>query len=254
MGIRERIDEDREFADSSPGMLMGMLNAGSTTLGLLPQNHRMDQKQTKVVTLRSSDDSMTTYLADSSANLAECIYRNICNLGLIDVNMSPDKTFFFRKGYRGYTSWYMEEKFVTQFGVETASLRPQGKNPNGDFFAIAKETSTSLQTMSINVLGASARLRLGIEGVRRVWWINREPKKREGIKDSVLSICDGGMSLWNPTNCHIDDATLRERYAHTEAEWNYLHVIRHPDNPFTEREEEEMTFSKEVGTLTIDKI
>lgn len=90
--------------------------------------------------------------------------------------------------YGEYTSWYMDDKFVAQFGVETASIRPQGKTANDDFYAIAKGTSTALQTMSINNLGASARLRLGIDGVRRLWRINREPNKRYSVKDTVF-IC-----------------------------------------------------------------
>lgn len=252
--IKERIDPDREFLNASPGMLMGMLNAGSTTLGLLPQNHRMRAENMRVMTLRSSDDSMTTYLADSPNNLAVCMARNIENLSLIGINMSPDKSFFFREGYGEYTSWYMEDKFVAQYGVETAAIRPQGKNPNDDFYSIAKGTSTALQTMTINPIGASARLRLGIDGVRRIWRIHREPEKRHNVKDTCLHIADGGKSLWTPMNCHIDDIALRELNVTTEEEEDHLYKIRHPDNPFTERDEEDMTFSKEHGMLVLDKV
>lgn len=65
-----------EFLNASPGILMGMLNAGSTTLGLLPQNHRMEQSKMRVMTLRSSDDSMTTYLANSVENFIICVHQN----------------------------------------------------------------------------------------------------------------------------------------------------------------------------------
>lgn len=41
-----------DYVKASPGMLLGMLNAGFTTLGLLIVN----QDKMKVITLRSSDD------------------------------------------------------------------------------------------------------------------------------------------------------------------------------------------------------
>lgn len=55
----DKISDDGLFVQSSPGMLMGMLNAGSTTLGMLPANYRMNKMHMKVVYMRSSDDSMT---------------------------------------------------------------------------------------------------------------------------------------------------------------------------------------------------
>lgn len=131
---------------------MGMLNAGSITLGLLLQNYKMDTMVMKVMTLRSSDDSIWL-----TAVRKKCVDRCISNLELIEINMSPDKSFFFREGFGEYTSWYMEDKFVSQFGVETSALRPQGKNPDDDMYSVAKGTSTALSTLSINALGASAR-------------------------------------------------------------------------------------------------
>lgn len=50
--IKDKITEDRKYFRASPGMLMGMLNAGSTTLGLITQNYRMDPLYMKVMTLR----------------------------------------------------------------------------------------------------------------------------------------------------------------------------------------------------------
>lgn len=137
LDIKDKITEDRRYFKASPGMLMGMLNAGSTTLGLITQNYKMDPLHMKVMTLRSSDDSMSTYLAETSQGLRECVNRTIKNMGLAGINISPDKSFFFREGFGEYTSWYIEDKFVSQFGVETSSLRPQGKNPNDDMYAIA---------------------------------------------------------------------------------------------------------------------
>lgn len=87
---------------ASPGMLMGMLNAGSTTLGLITQNYPMDPLLMKVMTLRSSDDSMSTYLAETSQGLRECVNKTIKNMGLAGINLSPDKSFFFREGFGEY--------------------------------------------------------------------------------------------------------------------------------------------------------
>lgn len=122
--MSDKITKDREYFKASPDMLMGILNAGSTTLGLITQNYRMNPLQIKVMTLRSSDDSMSTYLSDTASGLRKCVSQTIMNMGLVGINVSPDKTFFFRAGFGEYTLWYMEDKFVSQFGVETSALRP----------------------------------------------------------------------------------------------------------------------------------
>lgn len=116
-------------------------------------------------------------MADSSKSLKKCVDKWIANLELLGINMSPDKSFFFREGFGEYTSWYMEDKFVSQFGVETSALSSQGKNPNDDMFSVAKGTSTALSTLTINAPGASARLRIGIDNVRRLWRIKRDANK-----------------------------------------------------------------------------
>lgn len=58
--------EDKIYVRAAPGMLMGMMNAGSTTLALAAAGYRQDTRFVKVSTLRSSDDSMTAYAATSS--------------------------------------------------------------------------------------------------------------------------------------------------------------------------------------------
>lgn len=140
---------------------------------------------------------------------------------------------------------------MSQFGVETSALRPQGKNPNDDMYAIDKGTATSILTLNINLLGSSARLRIGVDNVRRLWKINRNPDKREGISDNVLYICDVRRSLWTPMNCHLDDYVLREMHVRTTLEREYLDKIVHPDNPFNEQEPEDITLSKETGTMAV---
>lgn len=49
--VESKITPNGRFLNASPGMLMGMLNAGSTTLGLLAVNHRMDPKRMRVLPL-----------------------------------------------------------------------------------------------------------------------------------------------------------------------------------------------------------
>lgn len=65
------IDQDGYIA-SSPGFLMGMLNAASTTIGLVAI-YGVEIKNTVVRSLRSSDDSMTVFVADTTANLCSLI-------------------------------------------------------------------------------------------------------------------------------------------------------------------------------------
>lgn len=50
--IKHLITEDRKFIRCSPGMLMGMLNAASTTLGVIPSNYRMNNVICITLTLR----------------------------------------------------------------------------------------------------------------------------------------------------------------------------------------------------------
>ncbi|GLV37573.1 hypothetical protein CBL_20385 [Carabus blaptoides fortunei] len=131
------------------------------------------------------------------------------------------------------------------------ATKPQGKNPSDDFYSVAKGTSTSLSTLTINPMGAS--IRLGILGCRKWWRIEKIKAKREGISDNVLVLSDGGESPWNCMNSHLDDYTLKERQATTKEEKEYLLRIMNPENPFVEGEEG-MVCSKEHGTIMLDKI
>lgn len=252
--VKHLLVGNRKYLLSSPGMLMGMLNAGSTTLGLLPSNYRMNPQNMCVVTLRSSDDSMTKYIAATRELNEICISKHRQNLELIGINLSKDKTFYFRAGFGEYTSWYMDESFVAQFGVETASLKPEGINPADDFYAVARQTATSLQTLTINHIGAEAKLRLGLEGVRRLWRINKNYSKRRNISPEVQLLSDGGMNIWNVANCHLQEIPLKERYCKTEEEQNYLLKCQNPNNPFSEQPREELTYSKEHGCLQLMEI
>lgn len=117
---------------------------------------------------------MSIYLGQNMLSLTDCILKHQVNLEMISINLSAKKTFFFPQGYGEYTSWYQDyNKFVSQYGVETAAIRPQGTNPPDDFISIAKGVKTALQTLTINPLGATIRLKLGVDGVRRIWRINR---------------------------------------------------------------------------------
>lgn len=177
-----------EFLRCSVSMLMGMLNAGSTTLGLLPVNHRMKDRGYEVICMRSSDDTTTSYKSQTSKGNRRCIEHHRRNLSMIGINLSPAKTFFFKEGFGEYTSWYMDLRFVAQYGVETTSQRPQGKNPYDDLYAIAKGTSTALSTLNINPLGASIRLRVGILNIKRIWRIQKNYSKYDRISGNVQII------------------------------------------------------------------
>lgn len=248
------ITYDRKFMKCSPGMLMGMLNAASTTLGVIPSNYRMNNDTMKVNCL-SSDDSMTKYLASDEQNNVHCIAKNKQNLSLAGINLSPDKTLFFVEGFCEYTSWYLNGGFVSQFGTEIPSIRSQGKNPGDDLYFCAKSTSVSLQTLTINHLGASAKVRLGVKSIKDVWRLPIEGSNpRENISLSVQMIEDGGSNLWNCVNCHLNQYVMKERLTSTQKEKEYLLRIINPDKPFSGEVEEEMVYSKEKGTLDLEKV
>nr|DBA44339.1 TPA_asm: polymerase PB1 [Diachasmavirus orthomyxi] len=234
---------------SSCGMLMGMMNAASTTLGLLATNYTLDQRLSKVVTLRSSDDSASMYLGASSDYGADAYYKNKKSMALLGINLSGAKTLLFVRGYGEYTSWYFDVKFASQFGVESSALRPQGKNPHDDFYAIAASTAVSLNSLQNNCIGAAARLVIGISNVRRLYRIVRDPTKREGISPSVLLLSDGGDNPWHCSNCSLQEIPLKELAAKEEKEKEYLLKIMNPNNPFSGEAEEEITYSRDKGTL-----
>lgn len=156
------------YINASPGMLMGMHNALSTTVGLATCMHRQDPQHDYVTTLRSSDDSMTLYLSDNPQRLGSILEIDRKSLKLLGINLSPSKSIVFNQDYGEYSSWYQDGNFVSQYGVETSTLRPQGKNPMDDFHTIAKSTSVSQQRLEMNPFGAEMKIRVGVDNCRRL--------------------------------------------------------------------------------------
>lgn len=230
------------------GMLMGMLNATSTTMVLATVNWRK-QTGTDCKSARSSDDSMTVFSAKDARDLKCNIRRVYDNMCLMGVNISTKKTRFFRQGFGEVTSWYQDGEFGGQYGVETSALRPVGNNPADDFHAIAAQTATSMRTGTTNKFGAQARICLGVDNCRRLWKIKQEFGKRPGISANVQVLSDGGKNPWNWSTCHLPEIPLKERSAQTEEEKNYLLRIMNPDNPFTGGPTELTTYSVELGQL-----
>lgn len=101
---------------------MGMHNALSTTVGLAANMYGQDSLNAYTITLRSSDDSMTLYLARESNLLDLCIEVERRALKLLGINLSLSKTLIFKQGYGEYTSWYQDGEFISQFGVETSTI------------------------------------------------------------------------------------------------------------------------------------
>ena len=72
----------------------------------------MDPTEIKVMPLRSSDDSMTLYMGANSEVLKNCVLQHRLNLGVLGINLSSAKTFFFPQGIEEYKSLYMDGSFV----------------------------------------------------------------------------------------------------------------------------------------------
>lgn len=94
------------------------------------------------------------------------------------------------------------------------------------------------------------RLRLGVDGTRRLWRIEKNPTKRENIGKEILVLVDGGIRPWDCANYHLEETCIREKIAETEK--NYLLRIKNPHNPFSLDPTEKMIYSKEHGTLVLD--
>nr|AJG39090.1 PB1 [Wuhan Louse Fly Virus 4] len=242
--------EDNAYLSASSGMLMGMHNAASTTLGLISVGHRKGE-DSNIYTLRSSDDSMTLYAAPNMKKMNILVDTEDLNLQLCGINLSKKKTFIFKFGYGEYTSWYQDGKMVAQYGPETTTLRPGGNNPPDDFNNLARTTSVSLMKLETNEIGAEAKLRLGVQNIRSLYLIKPKSRDATNISRKCLVLSDGGLNLWNCSNCHLEETCLKEYFAETQEEKEYFLRIRNPENPFSTEPKEEITWSKDAGTLTI---
>ncbi|KAL1516115.1 hypothetical protein ABEB36_000038 [Hypothenemus hampei] len=101
--LSDKIDRNKKLR-SSGGMLMGMHNAASITIGLIATGFNMDKSTQKVVSLRSSDDSMSIYVGNTWEDVKMCIQKHLANLSMASINMSEKKTFFYSHRYGEYTS------------------------------------------------------------------------------------------------------------------------------------------------------
>ncbi|ACY56284.1 polymerase basic 1 protein [Quaranjavirus johnstonense] len=246
--IKEHLDSEG-YVRAPFGMLMGMLNAGSTTLALPATNWRL-RSGMDCKTVRSSDDSMTVFSGATRQLLMENVNRFYDNLKLLGVNISSKKTRFFQLKFGEYTSAYQDGDFTAQYGVETAALRPEGSNPPDDFHSVASQTATSLRAGTVNFVGAQFRLGIGVDNVRRLYKIDRVPNKRIGVPDFALVLSDGGPSPWNFSNCHLPEMALKWVESEgNEAATKYLEKVMNPDNPFTAEASEITSFSRELNTL-----
>lgn len=193
---------------ASPGFLMGMMNACSTTMGLIAING-ISINNTIIRSLRSSDDSMTVFVADSIRNLAGLISLVYSIYRFFGINPSKEKTILFPEGYGEYTSWFQDGDFVGQYGVETSSLKPVGANPQDDFNAVAANTLQLMRTQIINVFGALSRIVIGCDNVRKLWNIKKHRYSNLEINEGLRFLADGGNNPWTIENLAVDEATLR---------------------------------------------
>nr|APG77865.1 polymerase PB1 [Beihai orthomyxo-like virus 1] len=244
------IDEDG-YLFAPYGMLMGMMNAASTTLACIAIRHGYNPGIEDAQCLMSSDDSMSIYTNKNPENVYRTINKMKANYKELGMNISEKKTLYFREGFGEYTSWYIDGTFGSQYGTETSRIRPQGKNPVDDFHSVSMGAATSLRELKMNVIGAESYITLGISNVRRLWRINKIPNKRENVRDDILLLADGGLNPWNSTNCHLHEIPLKEELMKPLSEFEreyYLKVVN-PENPFTQREQSHTSYSIETGTL-----
>lgn len=108
----------------------------------------------------------------------------------------------------------------------------------------------------MNHFGAEMKIRVGIDNVRRVWRVEYQPGKRDRVsgKVQVLSESVSGRNLWDQSNCHLEETSLKAHFAHTQKEKEYLLRIRNPASPFHAEAEEEVKYSVERGCLTIGEV
>jgi len=243
---------DTIYLDATDGMLMGMLNAGSTTRGLTPVAYEVKCKDS-IRQLRSSDDSMTLFAGvDVDHSMWLIKYQKVLHR-CVAINSSPKKSIVYEAGVGEYTSWYQDGTMVAQYGAEVTTMRPGGKNPPDDFYGIMKSTAVSQLQLESNFLGAALKIRLGCLNVRSLYKIKIRGHEG-GIKPSVRVMSDGGLCVYNSVNCHLEETSLKEALATDEEERAYFYKLRDPSNPFIGRIEEEIVFDPTIGSLAVSSV
>nr|DBA44211.1 TPA_asm: polymerase PB1 [Orthomyxo-like virus forcipomyiae] len=239
------------YIESSNGMLMGMHNALSTTVGLAA----MDNGNKQMISLRSSDDSSTVYAARNPEELRQILQTEMFYYKASGINLSVEKTLVCPVQYAEFTSWYIDKDFVSQWGSDTSSLRPGGKNPFEDMFSGIKQTSVSQTRLECNPFGGMARIRLISSNVKRLYRItDKRQSYHDNVSDIVRLHADGGFNLYLPSRTHLEEVALKSSYATTNEEKEYIKRIRTTDNPFVSSSEEEFTWSKETGGLAMASV
>lgn len=97
------------------------------------------------------------------------------------------------------------------------------------------------------------KLRLGVDNVRRLWWLAMSPGKHDGLSSKVQMMSDGEKNMWDSSNCHLEETCLKEHYASTQQEQEYLLKIRLFDSPFYTCTKEKK-YSVEQGCLTVGEV
>lgn len=241
--------EEGRFLNASPGMLMGMHNTLSTTVGLVPVN-MLHESGSLCKVLRSSDDSMSMHAGSNEEEVMWSIDLLYMELKLNAIAMSPKKTMVFKERFGEFTSWFQDEKLVSQFGPETTTLRPLGRNPYDDVFGAAKGTAVSLLNCSSNPFGAEVKLTLALNNIRSLYSIHRVPLSDQPGR-MVRVVADGGNSPYCIANCHLDESVIKEHLFGSGFD-SYFEKIRNPLNPFSRGTEETVYFSKDIGALATD--
>uniref|UniRef100_A0AAT9JFT9 RNA-directed RNA polymerase catalytic subunit n=1 Tax=Neotermes castaneus orthomyxovirus 1 TaxID=3133494 RepID=A0AAT9JFT9_9ORTO len=237
------------YLQAPTGMLMGMLNAGSTVVGLyhlsLPSAPGVRRSY-----LRSSDDS--AYKIE--ALTPEGGFREVVSLywreKICAINLSINKSVWLSEIFE-YTSWYAHSDFVGTYGIEVTTIRPQGNNPQDDFYNVTISTKQSLQTLTLNFLGAECKLRLGINNTRSLWKPIPLGELRNKVSKRVILLANGGDRCWDIGTCGLEETSLRESQATTDDDNLYLTVVRDPTSPFTPSAEDTYTYDKHMGQVII---
>lgn len=114
---------------------------------------------------------------------------------------------------------------MKQYGVETSSLKPGGKNPQDDFNYVVSNTLQLIRI--INVLGAITRIAVRVDNVRILWNIKVKygEAERKNIGENVIFLTDGGKNPWVPENLACDEATIRFKNTSTDLDRKYFSRI-----------------------------
>lgn len=131
----------------------------------------------------------------------------------------------------------------------TSSLKPGGSNVQDDINSSIALTLNLMRTYVINAFGAISRIVIGVNNCKKLWNTKKNTLLTDEISTDIIFMGDGGKNPWVIENLALDEASIRYLNIKTDKYKDYFMRVMSQENPFSEPPEEELLFSRDLGTI-----